>query len=230
MENLATTIFTSAVVASISGVAVNAWLENRKLKNATQLDGLTAAVALEGFVWPGADWRGSSAVSTEAYAGGDVCLNVSLASSVSIGPGAEIYLGNLGGLQEGARVVPVLQLPSDAPTALSWGLWEHDAARFSFALVKPLHTGETLHVRFTLIASLRAEEMPELELTIAAMDGAVESYGDSPEHGDKPEGPPPATVPGAVLLLHNLTDENALTCNGSVSVPWAVVVENSTEG
>ena len=189
-----------------------------------------STVALEGFVWPGADWRGSSAVSTEAYAGGDVCLNVSLASSVSIGPGAEIYLGNLGGLQEGARVVPVLQLPSDAPTALSWGLWEHDAARFSFALVKPLHTGETLHVRFTLIASLRAEEMPERELTIAAMDGAVESYGDSPEHGDKPEGPPPATVPGAVLLLHNLTDENALTCNGSVSVPWAVVVENSTDG
>lgn len=72
--------------------------------------------------------------------------------------------------------------------------------------------------------------MPERELTIAAMDGAVESYGDSPEHGDKPEGPPPATVPGAVLLLHNLTDENALTCNGSVSVPWAVVVENSTDG
>ena len=71
MENLATTIFTSAVVASISGVAVNAWLENRKLKNATQLDGLTAAVALEGFAITCADKISDHdlAVSSGGHAG-----------------------------------------------------------------------------------------------------------------------------------------------------------------
>lgn len=48
MENLTATILTSAVVATVAGATINAWLESRKTKTATKLEALTAAVALEG--------------------------------------------------------------------------------------------------------------------------------------------------------------------------------------
>jgi hypothetical protein len=49
MEFPVTTIITSAVVATIAGAAMNAWLESRKTKHATRFDALSAAVSLEGY-------------------------------------------------------------------------------------------------------------------------------------------------------------------------------------
>jgi hypothetical protein len=49
MEALITTIITSAVVATVAGAVMNAWLESRKSKHATRFDALSAAVSLEGY-------------------------------------------------------------------------------------------------------------------------------------------------------------------------------------
>lgn len=49
MDSLVSTILTSALVATVTGAAINAWLESRKAKHATRFDALKAAVALEGY-------------------------------------------------------------------------------------------------------------------------------------------------------------------------------------
>lgn len=49
IENLLTTVITSAVVATIAGALLNAWLESRREKHSTRFQALSAAVALEGY-------------------------------------------------------------------------------------------------------------------------------------------------------------------------------------
>lgn len=49
MEQFLSTVVTSALVATIAGAAINAWLENRKSKHAARFDALSAAVSLEGY-------------------------------------------------------------------------------------------------------------------------------------------------------------------------------------
>lgn len=55
METMIATIITSAVVATVAGAAMNAWLESRKSKHVTRLDALSAAVSLEGYAIACAD-------------------------------------------------------------------------------------------------------------------------------------------------------------------------------
>lgn len=55
MSNILSTIITSAVVATVAGAAINAWLESRKSKHATRFDALSAAVTLEGYAFTCAD-------------------------------------------------------------------------------------------------------------------------------------------------------------------------------
>ena len=50
-----------------------------------------------------------------------MCITVTLVSSLDLGPGVEVRLAKLEGLQQGALVVPVYQQPSDAPAALTFG-------------------------------------------------------------------------------------------------------------
>jgi hypothetical protein len=49
MESLITTVITSALVATVAGAAINAWLDSRKSKNASRFEALRAAVILEGY-------------------------------------------------------------------------------------------------------------------------------------------------------------------------------------
>ncbi|OLO09171.1 hypothetical protein BTW08_02895 [Salinicola sp. MH3R3-1] len=49
MEQFFSTVITSALVATVAGAAINAWLENRKDRQATKFDALSAAVSLEGY-------------------------------------------------------------------------------------------------------------------------------------------------------------------------------------
>ncbi|MER0508606.1 hypothetical protein ABR850_04005 [Aeromonas veronii] len=49
MEHLITTVITSALVATVVGALINAWLDSLKSKHATRFDALSTAVALEGY-------------------------------------------------------------------------------------------------------------------------------------------------------------------------------------
>ncbi len=49
MDSLITIVLTSALVATVVGTAINAWLDSRKLRQTTRCDALKAAVALEGY-------------------------------------------------------------------------------------------------------------------------------------------------------------------------------------
>lgn len=55
MENLFSTVVTSALVATIAGAAINAWLEARKDKHSTRFEALSVAVSLEGYTITCAD-------------------------------------------------------------------------------------------------------------------------------------------------------------------------------
>ncbi|MBR9869142.1 MAG: hypothetical protein GYB20_09495 [Oceanospirillales bacterium] len=55
MEQLLLTIITSALVATIAGAAINAWLESRKEKLFARFDALSAAITLEGYASACAD-------------------------------------------------------------------------------------------------------------------------------------------------------------------------------
>ena len=48
-EHLLSTVITSALVATIAGALINAWLENRREKHSTRFEALSAAVTLEGY-------------------------------------------------------------------------------------------------------------------------------------------------------------------------------------
>lgn len=71
VENFLSTVVTSSLVGTVSGAAINAWLERRKTRQATRLDALTAAVALEGYAIICADKIAdhSTAVSSDGHAG-----------------------------------------------------------------------------------------------------------------------------------------------------------------
>lgn len=71
MNELIPTILTSALVASIAGIAINAWLETRKSKQATKLDALKVAIELEGFALDCADklQEHGTAISSQGLAG-----------------------------------------------------------------------------------------------------------------------------------------------------------------
>ena len=71
MQEVVTTIITSALVASIAGAAVNAWLESRKSKWMTKLDALKIAIDLEGYALECANKIGNhnTAISSQGSAG-----------------------------------------------------------------------------------------------------------------------------------------------------------------
>ncbi|MED5523826.1 MAG: hypothetical protein VX447_03610 [Pseudomonadota bacterium] len=71
MNELIATILTSALVSTIAGVAINAWLESRKTRQATRLDALKIAIQLEGYSINCADKLAdhNTAVSSEGHAG-----------------------------------------------------------------------------------------------------------------------------------------------------------------
>jgi hypothetical protein len=71
MDSILSTIVTSAVVSTVVGAAVNAWLENRKSRTATRLDALSAAVTLEGYAINCADKISNHklAVDSDGHAG-----------------------------------------------------------------------------------------------------------------------------------------------------------------
>jgi len=71
MQEILLTIITSAVVATVVGVVINAWLEARKSNWSTKLDALKIAVALEGYAINCANnlTDHNLAVSSEGHAG-----------------------------------------------------------------------------------------------------------------------------------------------------------------
>ncbi|WP_431024180.1 hypothetical protein [Halomonas sp. H5] len=48
-EHYLSTVITSAVVATIAGALINAWLESRRERHSTRFEALSAAVTLEGY-------------------------------------------------------------------------------------------------------------------------------------------------------------------------------------
>jgi hypothetical protein len=68
---LLSTVVTSALVATVAGAAINAWLEGRKSRGATRFDALAAAVALEGYALLCADKIAdhNTATDSDGYAG-----------------------------------------------------------------------------------------------------------------------------------------------------------------
>mgnify|MGYP001563601131 FL=1 len=71
MESLITTVVTSALVATVAGAAISAWLDSRKSKHATRFDALSAAIALEGYAITCANKVSGHdlALSSEGHAG-----------------------------------------------------------------------------------------------------------------------------------------------------------------
>lgn len=71
MESLITTVVTSALVATVVGAVINAWLDSRKSKHATRFDALSTAVALEGYALTCADKMSDHnlALSSNGHAG-----------------------------------------------------------------------------------------------------------------------------------------------------------------
>jgi hypothetical protein len=71
MDSLITTVITSALVATVAGAAINAWLDSRKSKHATRFDALSAAVTLEGYALTCADKIADHdlALSSDGHAG-----------------------------------------------------------------------------------------------------------------------------------------------------------------
>ena len=71
MESLLSTVVTSALVATVAGAIINAWLDGRKSKRNTRLDALSTAVALEGYAITCANKLvdHDTAVSSEGHAG-----------------------------------------------------------------------------------------------------------------------------------------------------------------
>jgi hypothetical protein len=71
VENVLSTVVTSAVVATIVGAAINAWLEARRSRWNTRLDALRAAITLEGYAVTCADKIADheNAVSSAGHAG-----------------------------------------------------------------------------------------------------------------------------------------------------------------
>ena len=74
MENLFSTIVTSALVATVAGAAITAWLERGRTKHTTRFDALSAAVALEGYAIQCADRLSDHelAVSSGGHAGAPI--------------------------------------------------------------------------------------------------------------------------------------------------------------
>jgi hypothetical protein len=71
MQEILMTVITSAVVATVVGAAINAWLESRKSTWSTKLDALKTAVSLEGYAITCADklTDHGTAVSSKGHAG-----------------------------------------------------------------------------------------------------------------------------------------------------------------
>ncbi len=71
MDELITTILTSAVVSSIATTAISSWLESRKSKVSTKLEALKASVELEGYAINCADKLANHelAISSAGHAG-----------------------------------------------------------------------------------------------------------------------------------------------------------------
>ncbi|MDT8383633.1 MAG: hypothetical protein RRB22_04390 [Gammaproteobacteria bacterium] len=71
MDRLITTVVTSALVATVAGAAINAWLDNRKSKHATRFEALSAAVSLEGYALACSDKIADHdlALSSDGHAG-----------------------------------------------------------------------------------------------------------------------------------------------------------------
>ena len=49
MDTIFSTIVTSALVATVAGAAINAWLDGRRTRHATRFEALSTAIALEGY-------------------------------------------------------------------------------------------------------------------------------------------------------------------------------------
>lgn len=71
VDNLFSTVVTSALVATIVGALINAWIESWKAKRTNKLDALTIAVELEGYAIICSDKLADhdTAVSSEGHAG-----------------------------------------------------------------------------------------------------------------------------------------------------------------
>ena len=71
MDQFFSTVVTSALVATVAGAAINAWLEARKDKHSTRFEALSVAVSLEGYAINCADLLSdhSLAISSAGHAG-----------------------------------------------------------------------------------------------------------------------------------------------------------------
>lgn len=88
MDSLFSTVITSALVATIAGAAINAWLDARKSRHSTRLDALRAAVALEGYAITCADKisEHEDAVASDGHSGTPLA-SVPNVPELSVGPG-----------------------------------------------------------------------------------------------------------------------------------------------
>lgn len=71
MESVFSTVVTSAVIATVVGATINAWLDARKTQSSTRFDALRAAIALEGYAITCAERIADheTAVSSDGHAG-----------------------------------------------------------------------------------------------------------------------------------------------------------------
>ena len=71
MDQIFSTVVTSALVATIAGAAINFWLQSRKERHVTRFDALTAAIILEGYAISCADKLSNHALAkaSDGHAG-----------------------------------------------------------------------------------------------------------------------------------------------------------------
>jgi hypothetical protein len=122
VENLLSTVVTSAVVATIVGAAINAWLEARRSRWNTRLDALRAAITLEGYAVTCADKIADhgNAVSSAGHAG-------SLMGSVPDFPEVTVAAGFLrprrASVANRLLVFPQEVRQADQAASFWWTLW-----------------------------------------------------------------------------------------------------------
>jgi hypothetical protein len=167
MDTFFSTVLTSAIVATVVGAVINAWLESRKSRSTTRMDALTAAVALEGYAIGCADrlQDHENAVSSDGHAGQYLV-------SVPTLPEVRVVAGFLkprrASVANRLLAFPQEVLQADQEAAFWWDVvGDHDAT----GNVATLRTAEMGLQSLALAADLRsAFDLPSRTLVFGEYD------------------------------------------------------------
>jgi hypothetical protein len=186
MTTLLSTVLTSALVASVVGPVINAWIESRKARSGTRLEALTAAIALEGYAIACADHiaKHETAASSDGHAGSYIATLPSLPEPIVV---AGFRQPRRAAVADRLLMLPQTIQQADQDLAFWWDVVGDHAAAGHAAL---RHTARIGLDSLALAADIRAAfALPSRRLTFGdydvqhTLESAVESPTNTLERG-----------------------------------------------